>query len=253
MINFLNRVYEYFKIVKIRGVFNLFLARLSQKNRMFELQMKESKESIHLRMPSSDIWVYKQIFIDTEYKFTVVKQPKIIIDAGANIGLASIYFSQMFPDAKIIALEPELSNFTLLLENVKKYKNILPIQAALWSHNTKINICNSGHGEWGFMTYDKQVEDIKVEHEVEAFSVDQLIDKFALDRIDILKIDIEGAELEVFNDTKLWLEKVDSLIVELHDRMKKGCSRTFYNNTPGFEYEWVRGENIYLSRGNIIE
>ena len=66
--------------------------------------------------------------------------------------------------------------------------------------------------------------------------------------IDILKIDIEGAEKEVFSDTSAWIEKVDSIIIELHERMKPGCISSFYAGSRGFNKEWRQGENIYLSR-----
>ncbi len=253
MFDYIGRVVEYLKVVGIGGAVNLLIARFSKKVKNYTLARENDKPSVMLRMPSSDVWVYKQIFIDEEYKFTTIKKPKIIIDAGANIGFASIYFSDLFPEAKIIALEPERNNFSLLKENVKDYKNIFPLEAALWSENKKIDLCDSGHGNWGFMTYDKN-EDIKTrEHEVNAITVDRIMEMFNLDSIDILKIDIEGAEKEVFTDTSKWIDQVDTLIVELHDRMKKGCSRNFYNNSPGFKYEWLRGENVFLSKGNIIE
>jgi hypothetical protein len=75
---------------------------------------------------------------------------------------------------------------------------------------------------------------------------------YNLTSIDILKIDIEGAEKEVFEDSSLWIDKVDSLIVELHERMKPGCNRTFYCGSNGFVDEWKNGENVYLSRGNYL-
>ncbi len=251
MFNFFKRVFEYYKIVGVFGICTLLLAYYTKDIKLFKINFNQT--DVKLRMPSTDVWVYKQIFIDEEYKFTLIKQPKVIIDAGANIGLASIYFANLFPEAKIIALEPERKNFELLSINVKQFTNIIPIQGALWSHDTTINICDVGLGDWGFMTSEENMVNNKFEYQVQAFSVDSLMKKYDFKYIDILKIDIEGAEKEVFMDTTKWLNNIDSLIVELHDRMKSGCSRAFYNNTEGFKYEWVRGENVYLSKGNITE
>ncbi|ENX56505.1 MULTISPECIES: FkbM family methyltransferase [Acinetobacter] len=253
MFGYTDRVIDYINIVGLKGLLNLFKAKMMKEKSFFELKSNLHQFSVKLRMPSSDVWVYKQIFVDDEYKFDVIIEPKVIVDAGANIGLTSIYFSEKFPNTTIIALEPERNNFNLLCENIKNYPNIIPLEAALWDKNTRINLCNAGLGDWGFMTEDLNHEskNMKIEHDVQAFTVNDILSKYNLDKIDILKIDIEGAEKEVFFDTSTWINQVDALIVELHDRIKEGCSRSFYSNTDGFLTEWYRGENIYLSKGNI--
>ena len=81
-------------------------------------------------------------------------------------------------------------------------------------------------------------------------TVDTLMKEHGIDHIDILKIDIEGAEKEVFRDPSAWIGKVDALIVELHERMKLGCNRSFYNGTNCFDDEWFQGENVYLARND---
>jgi hypothetical protein len=74
-----------------------------------------------------------------------------------------------------------------------------------------------------------------------------------VNKIDIFKIDIEGSEKEVFGDTSAWIEKVDSIIIELHEQLQPGSSQIFYSGTPGFNTEWRQGENIFLTKGNAIE
>jgi hypothetical protein len=66
--------------------------------------------------------------------------------------------------------------------------------------------------------------------------------------IDVLKMDIEGAEKEVFQDASKWVEKVGILVVELHEHLRSGCNRSFYNATNNFEQEWRQGESVYLAR-----
>jgi hypothetical protein len=87
-------------------------------------------------------------------------------------------------------------------------------------------------------------------HEVQGMTVDTIMKEQGIEHIDILKIDIEGAEREVFRDPSSWVSKVDALIVELHERMKSGCNRSFYNSTNGFDDEWFQGENVYLTRSD---
>ncbi len=88
-------------------------------------------------------------------------------------------------------------------------------------------------------------------HQVPGMTISKIMADYELARIDILKIDIEGAEREVFSDSSAWIGKVDSAIIELHERMKSGCNRSFYNGSNGFDQEWLQGENVYLSRGAI--
>ena len=222
---------------------------------LLELNREDLRFPFRLRNHTSDVPTFKQVFIEREYDFLVETPPKVIVDAGANIGLASIYFANKYPQARIIAIEPEQSNFQLLKSNAAPYGTIIPLQAALWNHNGEINLIDPGLGHWAFMTEDENASEKlpgKVRHKVMAITVDKILDDYAVDRIDILKIDIEGAEKEVFCDTSAWIEKVDALIIELHERMKPGCNRSFYNGSNGFDREWRQGENVYLSRGKRL-
>jgi len=221
-----------------------------------KINKKIYKQPLQLRVFTSDILTYIQIFVLKEYDFAVNKMPNVIVDAGANIGLASIYFANKFPNAKIIAIEPEKSNFAILKENVAHYPNIVPLQAALWHENKEIHLIDPGFGKWGFMTESKNISlkaKNKTCHAIMGITVDKLIQDYELEKIDILKIDIEGAEKEVFTNTSAWIGKVEALIVELHDYMKSGCKRSFYAGTHGFDNEWKQGENIYLVRGDCLQ
>jgi len=185
----------------------------------------------------------------------VERPPKVIIDAGANIGLASVLFANRYPDAKIIAIEPENSNFELLKQNVAPYPNIIPLHAALWHKNEKINLIDPGLGKWGFITEANTSSGSlpgQICHTVMAMTLEKIMTDHNLSKINILKIDIEGAEKEVFSDTSAWIEKIDSLIIELHERMKAGCTLSFYAGAKGFDKEWKHGENVYLSKRNYM-
>ncbi|MDX2108628.1 MAG: FkbM family methyltransferase [Verrucomicrobiota bacterium] len=236
-------------------MFQAILAKLGCSNELLKVKRAEIRAPFYLRHGTSDIPTFYQVFLNKEYDFTVVKSPKVIIDAGANIGMASIYFANRYPDAKIIALEPEQSNFKLLETNVAPYPNVVPVHAALWHKNEEINLVDPSLGKWGFMTEAKNASERStgdVRHAVKAMTIDRLMHSYSLERIDILKVDIEGAEREVFSDSSAWIENVDAIIIELHERMKPGCNRSFYNGSNGFIDEWKQGENVYLSRGNCL-
>jgi FkbM family methyltransferase len=207
------------------------------------------RHPLNLRFGTSDLDAYEQIFMELHYYADFKTSPRVIVDAGANIGLASIYFANCFPQAKIFAVEPELSNFRLLERNVRQYANVMPIRAALWSMNTTIDLIDPGKGHWGFQTVEagQKAAGDRIDN-VTAITVDRLMNDHEIDHIDVLKIDIEGAEQEVFADPSKWINRVSVLIVELHERIKIGCTRTFYNATNGFDHEWMRSDNVYLAR-----
>ncbi len=241
----------YHRVVGVRGLLSAIKTKITKTSVLLEINRPDIKFPFYLRIPSSDVPAFEQIFIRQDYSFDVKRQPKIIVDAGANIGLASLYFASKFPDSKIIAIEPEESNFELLKKNVAPYDNIIPIRGALWHENKMINLVDPNLGNWGFMTQEQDGVGESfggVVHEVQGMTVDAIMKEQGIEHIDILKIDIEGAEREVFRDPSAWVRKVDALIVELHEPMKSGCNRSFYNSTDGFDDEWFQGENVYLTR-----
>lgn len=251
----LRKLKLYNEISGLKGIYSYFNAHFSKKPVILEVNKKKYKYPFYLRALSSDISTYKQIFIKKEYDFDLEKVPNTIIDAGANIGLASIYFANKYPDSKIIAIEPEKNNFNLLKKNTGSYANIIPLRAALWNKKDEITIIDPGLGNWGFITKEKESLSSPEKpffQTVNAITLQNIIEDFNLEEIDILKIDIEGAEKEVFSDTSTWIHRVNSIIIELHERMKQGCNRSFYCGTEGFYKEWTQGENVYLSRKNFI-
>ena len=223
---------------------------------MMELAVDSLQAPIHLRMPSADIKVYEKVFLEQEYRFEILSPPRIIVDAGAHIGLASVYFANRYPAARIIAIEPEKDNFELLKKNVAPYRTITPVHAGLWSDNHDISLFDPSGGSWGFAT-SENTDSASIGrfcHTVSGITVERLMEDFKIDRIDILKMDIEGTEKELFNDSSSWLANVDALIIELHERLRPGCSRNFYNQTNGFGAEWMQGENVFLARpGSLMK
>lgn len=237
------------------GVLATAQAELSGTTPLFEVRHPGVRHPFHLRLRTSDLPTYDQIFVHQEYDFRTTEPLRTIVDAGANIGLTSIFLANRYPDARIVAIEPEASNFELLKKNVAPYPNVVPVNAALWCRNEPVNVVDPGLDKWGFMTVEGASAGDSAAprcHAVDGLTVDRIMDLHGFTRIDLLKVDIEGAEKEVFEDTSRWIDRVDAVILELHDRMKSGCSRSFYNGTNGFQDEWEHGENVFLARHQRI-
>ena len=173
----------------------------------------------------------------------------MIFDCGAHVGFTSIWFATRYPHARIIAVEPEGSNYDLLVQNVTPFSNVTAVQAALWSHSGVVAIDDPGSGTWGFQPTRLE----RVAHPVatvESLTVNDVMDRFGFEHVDLLKIDIEGAENEVFSDTGAtkWIDSVGVIEVELHDRFRPGCSRAFFSRVGDFGVEITRGMNTFVAR-----
>jgi FkbM family methyltransferase len=241
----------YFRVAGTSGLAAAIKARFTSTPALLKIERGDVRFPIYLRIPSSDVPAFEQVFVRREYDFEVRRRPGVIVDAGANIGLASIFFANTYPEARIVAIEPDDTNFELLERNTAPYKNITPVRGALWHEDATIDLVDPGLGKWGLMTQARDGSEQRLGellHQVRGMTVDTIMREHGLDHVDIFKIDIEGAEREVFRDSSSWISKVDSLIVELHERMKSGCCRSFYNGTNGFDEEWCQGENVYLAR-----
>lgn len=168
------------------------------------------------RNGSSDAAVYRQIFVHHEYGFSQGNEEvATIVDLGANVGYASVFMLSRFPRARVVALEPDPENFELLQRNLAPYRHRCDLLlAAAWSHPTRLRLRSEpyrGGGHWA-----RQVEQGD-DGSVEAFDIGTLLDKLSIERVAILKMDIEGAEVAVFAGDLGWLDRVDSMLIELHD------------------------------------
>lgn len=190
---------------------------------------------------------YAGILLGGEYAFDLPFSPKTIVDAGANIGMASIYFTHRYPGAKIIAIEAEASNFEVLVRNVLPYPAITPVHAALWNRDGEICVsepdpATGAFGKWGFVTHEG-CSGVKVR----AITMQTLMKEMQMHSVDLLKIDIEGAEKEVFEACD-WLDgRFRCLMIELHERFKPGCSEAVNSVVQGFS-KLQKGETTLYVR-----
>jgi FkbM family methyltransferase len=213
---------------------------------------KGSPHPIWLRPGTSDIPLFRTVLLRGEYDLPfLMNRPAAIIDAGANIGLASIWFASKFPDARIIAVEPERSNYDLLARNVAPFPNITPVHAAVWSHVGTLAVNEpNGWDPIAFQTHEL-ADSARSDQRVPSLTVARLMAEHHLKWVDLLKVDIEGAEKEVFSSPDVWIGSVGAIAIELHDRFKAGCSRSFYAAVTAFPVEQSRGETVFVARQSV--
>lgn len=205
-----------------------------------------------IRKHTSDGNVFMRVFVLKEFKLPIKINPRLIIDAGAYTGLSAIYYTSKYPSAKIIAIEPENSNFRILEKNTKHIPNIRRINAGLWDKNAYLKIKNRNTEKWGFTV--KEVS--KSENfDIKAITINKILEDSEFDKIDILKLDIEGSEKQLFSKNyHSWLEKVNIIVIELHDRIIDGCTEALYSAISKNEWkEFKEGEKVILIRNDYYK
>ena len=236
------KLFFHFKKFGIEGI-KLYLNIDSKKSKLIETNLRQIGEPFYLRNNTTDIPAFYDVFTEKEYDINLTEEPKTIIDCGANIGLATAFFKNKYPKATVIAVEPELSNFEILVKNTENFTDVHCLNYGVWNKSAILDVQDVGLGNWGYITNEVSVE---TEKTIKALSITEIIRKYKLDSIDILKIDVEGSEREIFQDsTEEWLPKVKVLIIELHDHMRSGCSESFFLAMNKYNYNLIPyGNNL---------
>ncbi len=175
----------------------------------------------------SDIFVFKQIFEYQEYKViyeilnSLNQDHYTIVDAGANIGLTSLYLSNKLSNCKCILIEPDKNNFKQLTSNVGRNELLLDticIDKALSSNSKKLfSLENNFRDELDWSI--RALEDDS--GTVQSIDLYDIVDQYLGTPIDLLKMDIEGGEFEVFTNDKncAFLDHFKVLAIEIHDEV----------------------------------
>lgn len=213
------------------------------------VSMPGFRAPIMVRPDTMDPFIFEEIFILDEYKFTTDRQPQTIFDIGANVGYASLYFANKYPAARIITVEPERSNTECLKKNTASYPNITVIEAGIWHRHARLALVDKKA-----KSSDFQLKEAEPGQEgVEAVTIDDLMKLAETSHADIVKIDIEGGERELFSENTEWLSKVDAVIIELHDRFRPGCKAAFLQAIAPYGFEGYEiGLNYIAKRQTVL-
>lgn len=218
------------------------------------LNMDFEGADLSLRIDDSDIRVFKQIFVDNEYdSLNLPEAAETIVDLGANIGLSALFFLKKYPDARIVAVEPDAVNFEIMKKNLDRFsKSIEFLQAAIWPTDGEVSLVeedvnHSSLGAWGYRT-EAQSENASVS--VKSVSIPTIKQQYNMDFIDILKVDIEGAEYELFEkDYESWIDRVGMIVIETHDRFKPNSEAMVRNAIKDRFIELpMKGENLFFKK-----
>jgi len=214
------------------------------------ISVKGYHAPVIVRLGSSDREVFEQVFVEQQYgQSNRLLKPKVVVDCGANVGYASVYFLRHFPEARVIAVEPDPRNVEICRRNLAPYGDrVKIIQKALWSDVRSLSFVEHTRkrgAEWAVQVSARS-RDVSGSV-VEAIDVPTLIASVGVDEIDLLKIDIEKSEVEVFGAGPCsWLERVRNIAIELHDQH---CQEVFYTSLESYTFERCQNGEITLCFG----
>jgi FkbM family methyltransferase len=188
--------------------------------KQLSIKTKGLRHRVVCRVCTSDIFEYERLLGQNQVPLELPIRPEFIVDAGANAGFSVLRFEKQFPGAKIIAIEPEKSNILQFKKNCAMYPNIALEEKALWATNSRLRIRSLDVGLNAFQVQEDESGD------VQALSMNEVMIRHHLPRIDLLKMDIEGSEKVVFShaSAKNWLQFVRMILVETHDSIEEGCT-----------------------------
>jgi FkbM family methyltransferase len=154
-----------------------------------------------------------EIFIDEVYKFIPKKENPIIVDCGSNIGLSIIYFKHKFPKAKIIGFEPDARIYSILKRNIQSfgYKDVEIYNTAIWTEETELNFYSEG--SLAGSTEINYLEDNNKKYKVKTTDLKKVLSQ---NKVDFLKIDIEGGENTLMPDIAHSINSIPFIFLEYH-------------------------------------
>lgn len=189
----------------------------------------------------SDIYIWEEVFVEKANDCVDLATASWIIDAGANVGYTAIWFAERYPKAQVIAIEPDTENFEILCANTAHEPRIIPVRAAVRPAGAPTQRVIGGlRTPAGLQTIDADspgdpdADQLATVDLVDAVDIASLMERFDIEHLDLLKMDIEGAERAVFDDCADWIDRVEAIIVEVHDRFDPECSASFDRATADF-------------------
>lgn len=212
-----------------------------------ELKLKNSEFPILMRTHTSDRDVLGQVFIQKEYEPIELSNPKMILDLGANVGYSSAYFLSKYPTTNVLAVEPDPGNYEVCCRNLAPFgPRATVLHGAAWTERTKLvldkgTFCDGR--EWSTQV-KAATETSAGSADIDAYDMSTLIDLCRVRKIDLLKIDIEKSELELFSrSTEIWLPSVRNICIELHG---PDCEEVFFGALSSYSYRLSRPGDLTI-------
>lgn len=226
-----------------------FLARLGlpTKNLPIPVSSPQSKRTLLARYGSSDIDNYIQIFKSNAFgPIENIQNVRVILDCGSYVGYSVNYFAEKYPKARIIAVEPAPDNYRMLLKNTRAYQErVHIIHAAVWHEEGQVQMdLDADQGkEWSHRAVEKKENTAQA---TSAITITQILKQFQIDQVDILKLDVEGAEEKIFlSPDSSWMDKTKNFAIEIHG---PHCQAAFERYMTNYRFQKTAWDDLIFCK-----
>ena len=215
----------------MRPAAGLVIRRALRRRNAERVHIGELGDWVLVRPCDSDVFVLSQIFGWHDYRIPAHASralrllsaewlsegmTPVIVDGGANVGYSARYFAMEYPEARVIAVEPDPNSFSVLVETSKGCPRITPVHGALWSADGEARLSTREGWSWAGIVNDEAGA------AVPAFRIEALLARCPKARLLILKLDVEGAEKEICAASTDILRGVPCIVLEPHDWLFPG-------------------------------
>ncbi|MDZ4851333.1 MAG: FkbM family methyltransferase [Pirellulaceae bacterium] len=216
--------------------------------RQFKLYSPLVPFPLWARQGTSDISVFQQVFGDLEYnelRKLEWDRTGLVVDCGANVGFSSAFLMNLFPNMKVVAVEPDSSNCEQLKINLAPFSERLTvIEAGVWSEDGGLCFSDSPYRDGQHWSRQVRKSLPNETPALMAVTISTILKNSGFDKIWLLKVDIERAECVVFaENVEDWLPKVENIVIELHDQE---CERIFFDAVRSKDFSVTRSGDLTL-------
>ena len=225
-------------------VFNFLIRSFENEKNEYLVKINFNKLPFYVRgLILSDIVMTSEAWEPYVKDIFVTKKSDVIIDVGAHIGTYSIpKATEIGEEGKVIALEPNPMNSKILEKNItlNKLNNIVILEKAAGSKNEFVNLSLSSDPMLSMITNEENKKSVKIE----CIKLDSLIKKLDLQKVNWLKIDAEGSEIQVLEGSKEILEKYHpKIIVEVRKENEEKMMKIL--ESYGYDIKYLNGEYFF--------
>jgi len=190
---------------------NGFKLRPKRSERTYAIQLNHICTPVTVRSYSGDVFVILEVLGSKCYRMPEpVERGGVVVDLGANIGITSLFLADLYEPSRLICVEPSTDNCALLRKNLSGLRQNVDIVHGAISNETGLVTFDNTAETWGGRISNSG-------ERVPSLTMMDLVEHYNLERIDILKIDIEGAERLLFQSNLNWLKRVNNIAIEIHD------------------------------------
>jgi len=248
------KIWQFFFCHRVYGLRNALLmtvrAGSNRKNRTLLFKTTDGQVRPFTFRGKKDMGVISHFWVQGYYIQDTPDAPvRTILDCGANIGAETMRFRMHYPGAEIISIEADPENAAVLKQNYSTDPLTTVVEGGVWFENSTLSVRRDPHGSpEGSSVTAGSADGVRIP----AFSVAHLMALRNWKTIDILKLDIEGAEYELFNHDTSWLARVNAVIFEVPDSDRAGTLQLMFEKFRDLEWNGSAcGENLILIRRNL--